>query len=185
MNVAERELQLRAMAAASERRNRPRALTALGVAALVIGAGVLIYGVSAAAEARVTAEREARQLAEAQALVEQIRAIRLEAAGSVDRSKYRPEGGLLTTLARVQDQVQLENRPTLRSGRNRPLSPDSPFTARTVTATFVEPDIEQAMQWINGALRASPGLFVTGIELRPTPSGWSVQVDLARWEISQ
>lgn len=185
MTSAERELQLRAIAAASERRNRPRALALLGGALLLAGLILLIYGMSEAAQARMTATQRARDAAQASAIVVQIKEIRQDPERRVDPTRYAPDRELLQKLADVQQSVELQNRPNLNPGRNRPLGQDSPFTARTITATFVEPDLRKAMEWVNGALRASPGLFVTGIELKPTPRGWSVQVDLARWEISQ
>lgn len=171
------------LAASQERRNRPLALLALAGVLLLfaaIFAGASVLRVGAARRAFETRSAQAGDLLEVAARIEQVR------AGSAQRGpadRYAPERNLLTKLQAVSDQVGFARQPTLNPQNPQRLGADSPLIRRLIEVTIGGASPEDALRWIDLAETAIPGLFVTRLELRPDPTGWTFRITLARWEI--
>lgn len=180
----EREMQLRAMAGANERRNRPRALI-MGAGALLALAS-LYAGWSAleARAARAELEGATRQAGAVRRILGQMEAVRTDPARRLDPSRYAPDTQILAKLTqRIPDQLGMTARPVVNEGRTVPFAADSKLSSRSVRAIFSDVPLEQAMQWINSAVQEVRGLHVTNIEFMPTRDrGWSITVELSRWE---
>lgn len=175
----ERDVQMYAAAAA--RRNRPTLL--LVFAALLLVGAVIFAGVSAGS-ARA-ARHELVTLAEDQAAVndiaDEIRRLRERSTDRQTDGRYSRELQL-SKLEAINRRVTLPTAPTLQEQRpTRPL--DSPIEKRRVDVTMENVPLEAAFEWINEAQRAIPDLFISAMELRPRPSGWTVRVQVARWEL--
>ncbi|MEC9372740.1 MAG: hypothetical protein VYC34_02815 [Planctomycetota bacterium] len=182
----ERQMRLRALAAAAERRNRPTPIVV--VALIVLAVAVLFAGWSftAAQAAERDRRRQARTMAEIEALVVQIEDAERAAAEGVDRTRYRTDPQLLTKLAAIAPRLAMTERPTINESTSRTqLNADSPISARVVTVRMNQVRIEDALEWLNQALEAVNGLFVSRIRMIPSANGWSVELDLARWEASR
>ena len=182
----ERQMRLRALAASAERRNRPTALVLAAVIALAVALLFAGWSFSSAQAAQSDRRRQARTMAEIESLVTQIEETEQAAAAGFDDSKYRTDPQLLSKLSRIAAELEMQNAPILTEGRTRTtLSADSPIAARVITVRMNQVRLEDAMRWLNNALDAVNGLFVTRVRLIPSANGWSVELDLARWEVSR
>ena len=175
----EREVQMHAASVA--RRNRPTLLVMIAGVLLV---GALIFATVTTASAR-SAMAELETLAQDQAAVadiaDEIRRLREHSSDRQDDGRYSRELQL-SKLEAINQRVSLPSPPRLQEQRpTRPL--DSPIEKRRVDVTIDDAPLETALEWINEAQRAIPDLFISAIELRPRPNGWTVRVQVARWEL--
>ena len=175
----ERDVQM--YAAAVARRNRPM-LWLVIAGALLLGATVFTLVSVASARSSlnhlVTLAENKSEVAEIAAEIVQLR----------ERSTDRQSDGRysrelqLSKLEAINQRVSLPSPPRLQEQRpTRPL--DSPIEKRRVDVTIDDAPLETALEWINEAQRAIPDLFISAIELRPRPNGWTVRVQVARWEL--
>ncbi|RMH28081.1 MAG: hypothetical protein D6693_04205 [Planctomycetota bacterium] len=181
---ADEERAVRAHAAAVARRNRPASLLLAAGAAVVVALVFAGLSVSRARSAQRAVESAAATRAAVQSVVDQIEALRAESASARTDGRYSRRLQL-STLAAINQRVGLDTPPVLQQNPPRSSGPDSPIEKRIVSVTMVNAPLAAALRWIGEAQRAIPGLFVTAIELRPTPAGWTVRVQVARWELKR
>lgn len=183
----EREIQLRALAASGERRNRPRALPIAACGLLAVGALFAGWSALEAGSARAELVASTNQATEVRKLLAQMDTIRRDPARRLDTQRYAPDQQILAKLAQsIPDRIGMNSKPAVTEARTVPLAPDSKLVSRQVRAILQDVRLEQAMEWINAALREVQGLAVTNVEFTPTRDrGWVVTVDLARWESRQ
>lgn len=181
---AERQIRLRALAAAAERRNKPTLLIAAAALVFLAAIGFTGFSYASAASARSGLEGSAEDAARILAMAEQMRELEQQDSADALRRKYATDSQLLSKLNRVGPSIGMSNS-TLsvrESGGRIPMGGDSPFSARVVSVTMNRVSFDDAMRWINTALEQSDGLFINRVDLNPTPGGWMVSVDLTRWE---
>lgn len=184
----QQEAQLRAAALASERRNRPFLRVAIAVAVLAASGVFAAWSLAAAERTRGVLASDRERLAEAQTLVEQIRQIRNDPRRSANNERYAPETRLRSKLDRISERLDMEQTPSIRDAGAKQLGvgSDSPLEKRSVEVRMSNVPLETALEWVNEAVREIPGLHVTGVELRPNRArGWSIHVQLSRWEFRQ
>jgi hypothetical protein len=185
--AVERQIRLRSLAAASERRNRPIGLVGVALALLVAGGAYAAWTFVDAADARRALAREKQTLADVEALVTAIEEARTTATRAQVTDQYRPDPQLLSKLASVQQAAGLAGgKATIQeSPRRIGLGAGSDVAARVVNVRMRNVRLTEAMTFVNGALARVDGLFVTRVALDPTATGWAVEIDLARWERTQ
>jgi len=183
LTIAE-ERDIRAYAAGVARRNRPVTLLALSGLALIVAIVFAAVSASQARSARAAAQSVAVSRQGVEGVIAQIDALRRESETAQTSGRYSRQLQL-SKLAAINQRVGLPADPSLQEQRARSAGPDSPIEKRIVDVTMVNAPLDTAMQWVNEALRAIPGLFITAFELRPTPTGWTVRVQVARWELKR
>lgn len=177
------ERAVRIHAASAARRNSPTPMLLLAVAALVLASVFTLWSVNASrlAGRRLDAAVVSRDGVEN--VIAQIERVRADAASARTDGRYSRQLQL-STLAAINQRVGLPSSPSIQEGRPR-VTPDSPIAKRQVDITMNNAPLPAALEWIREAQRAVPGLFVSALELRPTPTGWTVRVQVARWEFRQ
>lgn len=180
---AQRQIRLRALATAAERRNKPTALIVIAALLLLVAIGFAGFEYVSALSARGELATRARAAARVTAIADRIRELEQDEGVQNLQQRYRADPQLLGKLSSVAPQLGMENPPSIRESSSRiPLGGDSPLAARIVTVTMNNVSIGQGMDWIDAALEKTDGLFVSRAELNPTPGGWTITVDLTRWE---
>ena len=186
--AAERKRRLEASyeAGAAERRNRPSGLVALTLVLLLLASIYAIYASSQLASARNGlrgAERSMQALVDLRGQIENYqdsesqRQLRVAYAPRMRNIRSRLEklardvgmGDALPQLGQISDQ--------------RKLGLDSPLLLRTIDATILEGNTDNALEWIQAATEDVDGLFVNGITLNPSADGRRMTIKLSRWEI--
>lgn len=177
------ERVVRIHAASAARRNSPTPMLMLAGVALVLASAFALWSVSSArsADLRLGAAVVSRDGVES--VIAQIEGVRAAADSARTDGRYSRQLQL-STLAAINARVGLPSAPSIQEQRPR-VTPDSPIAKRQVDVTMNNAPLPAALEWIHEAQRAVPGLFVSAIELRPTPAGWTVRVQVARWEFRQ
>lgn len=173
--------EVQALAAAAARRNRPLALVAL--ASLALLASIIFFSVSMAGarSARAQLARLARSQAEVTQIAEEIGRLRTAAAREEHPDRYH-RILQLSKLEAIGRQLNFTTPPTL--VQQRSISElDSPIEKRRVDVAFAIAPLEPDFQWLNEAQKIIPDLFISAIDLRPNPQGWTMRVQVARWEL--
>jgi len=179
--TSEEARQVQALAAAAARRNRPLALVALASIALLASIIVSSVSMAGARSARARLARLARSQAEVTQIAEEIARLRADAA-STDRSDRYQRVLQLSKLEAIGRKLNFTTPPTL--VQQRSISElDSPIEKRRVDVTFANAPLQSDFQWINEAHKTIPDLFISAIDLRPNPKGWTMRVQVARWEL--
>jgi hypothetical protein len=180
--LAERRLELGALAAQRERRNRPRVLL---LAAFVLLAASLLFLVLS-----WNSSREARRFAVGQQrLAEQA----LAAGAELKRLKdaQAAMGGTIAAPAATQVRSRIQQ-----AGAAAGLRDAAGLVPRTDRRSFAEqrvvqeqlryeitdPSLAALMDWMRRATAEVPGLEVYRVRLEPTTDAWRLQVTFARWE---
>ena len=174
------ERMVRIHAASAARRNSPAPMLLLAGAALVLATVFTLWSVGAARSAgrRLDAAVVSRDGVER--VIADIEGFRAAADSARTDGRYSRQLQL-STLAAINQRVGLPSAPSIQEQRPR-VTPDSPLAKRQVDITMNNAPLPAALEWIHEAQRSVPGLFVSALELRPTPTGWTVRVQVARWE---
>ncbi len=184
---AEKQLRLRTMALAAERRNKPSGLPALAIIALLAACVFAIFSANGAAAARSNLKSTLDAKARIDVLVlERARLTEMQRANAPAQVRYRPLPNLLTRLLDQRREMELPEGTISVKERSQDVRlagrTDSPFRGKGVTANMVDLTLDEAMEWINRVIANVDGLFVRDIEFRPSPRGWSIEVEFLRWE---
>lgn len=185
---AERKRRLEASyeARAAERRNRPTGLVALTLVLLVLAAVYAIYASSQLAGARNSLRGAQRSMQTLVNLRGQIEDYRDSESQRQLRRAYAPRmRNIRSRLEKLARDVGMgDSLPQLgQISDQRKLGLDSPLLLRTIDATVLEGNTDNALEWIQAATEDVDGLFVNGITLNPSADGWRMTIKLSRWEI--
>jgi type II secretory pathway component PulM len=173
--------EVQALAAAAARRNRPMALVALASLAMLASIIFASVSIAGARSARAQLVRLAQNQAEVTQIAGEIEHLR--SAGERQEHPNRYQRVLqLSKLEAIGRRLNFKTQPTL--VQQRAISElDSPIEKRRVDVTFANAPLDADFQWINEAQKIIPDLFISAIDLRPNPQGWTVRVQVARWEL--
>lgn len=175
------ERAIRAHAASAARRNSPTTLLVLAGLVLLASVTFALWSAGSARTARARLSAVVASSAGVERLIAEIDGLRAET--NIARTDGRYSRQLqLSKLAAINTSVGLPTPPSLQEQRPRSIG-DAPIEKRLVDVTMNNAPLPTALQWITEAQRTIPGLFITALELRPTPSGWTVRVQVARWEL--
>lgn len=172
--------EMTASAHASQRRNRPRHLVALGAAVLAVGAIALLAAWSSnrGADARLErAREELTQIKGETAKLEQIRTIARERPAGVD--PYQPIPTFLSQLEELATEAGLANTPPIPQKRSIAVG-----GGQRVEWPYVvnDPSLEALLSWVRLAIDRIPGTFPHSIDISPTGEQWRMRVSFARYE---
>ena len=174
------ESEAQSLAAAAARRNRPVLLIAAAGLTLLVSTVFAFASMNAAHAARRNIASLAKSDRDVQRIAREIEQWRSKATDTPGANRYAIELQL-SKLEAINERVELPQPPTLKE--LTPLHPlDSPIQKRRVDVTIDNVSLETAFAWINEAQKTIPDLFLSAIELRPKPTGWSVRIQVARWE---
>ncbi len=169
------------VAAASERRNRPKNLILIPLALFIIASLVLAYALYSVESGKLRLEDNQFRYDRLVQGVVQIK--ELEAAGAQEDG---PDGlaPISDFLSRVEGYARdagLESKlsiPVPRRDRSRGL-----VRVRHVYTKITDPSLEHLLRWVELTQEKIPGLFVLSLTLKPAGNrGWSMDITFARWE---
>lgn len=178
------DIELAALAAAAERRNRPR-LGLYASIALFVGAAVYAAGGSGAvARAKAQAQHEATQSVRVEALVAEIQAALATREQSDAATRFPPDARLRSKLVEIATAAGLPG--TIEpDARMEQRGLDYPLQKQVVTVNLSDAPLEATLQFISRATAEIDGLYVDTIQLRPVPQGWFSVIRFARWEVKR
>lgn len=171
--------ELSLIAGAHERRNRPKHLTYLAGAVLVIALGTFWMSHRSLANARrgLTAARS--QSAEVAATIARLEALRAQAQTTGAEAPEGPQS-VRSAVQSAADQAGLKISTPGQSSK-QPMG--EKYTVQQFSYRDIKtPTIAPLLKWIEQSLNAVPGLQVSGFALRATPTGWSATVTFDRIE---
>jgi len=167
---ASQQLELAAISASAERRNQPRLLILLAGALIVIAAIYAFSGFGAARAAHDRARAQAVSAAQIDRLIERYTNLTESGAEGALVERFPVNNRVRSTLESSAEFYGLDT-PTLSLRRDR-VGLDYPLQRQIVTAQLSDAPLEPALKWINNALNTIDGLFISGVEISPTPRGW-------------
>jgi len=169
-----------AIAAASERRNRPRHYVVLGVLALAISAAALLGAWSSRASAREQLRTRQKELADINSLGAELNALQAERVlRSDDNDIFRTPTNMLSRLEALASEAGLVSTPPVPVERPMKLEAG---TRREWPYSVTDPSLDALLSWVRLATERIPGTFPQTIELRPAGSNWRLSVTFARYE---
>ncbi|MEZ6317275.1 MAG: hypothetical protein R3B49_00785 [Phycisphaerales bacterium] len=169
-----------AIAAATERRNRPRHFVVLGAAALGIALLALLFAWTARGTAREQLDARRAEMAQIESLGNELAALRsAKLVRTDDDTLFRTPSDMLTRLSDLASEAGLESEPpvpverpvNLEAGRRR----EWPYSV-------TDPSLDALLAWVRLAVERIPGTFPQTIELRPAGNRWRLDVTFARYE---
>jgi len=178
------DVELAALAAAAERRNRPR-LMLYGAIVLLVGSGVYAAGGSGAvARARSQAQSAAAQAVQVEALAAEIGALLASREQSDAATRFPPDARLRSKLVEIATAVGLPG--TIEpDARMEQRGLDYPLQKQVVTVNLSDAPLEPTLRFISRATEEIDGLYVDTIQLRVVPQGWFSVIRFARWEVKR
>lgn len=181
---ADERRQAAMLAISQERRNRPLALPLIAGALLAAATIFSLVAFSQLRAARQSYDFQRQRAGELLEVASSIERARAQSRRGPAGERYAPERNLLTKLQGVSERVGLEQPPSLNPQNMQRFEADSPLARRPVEVAITGATAEQGLRWIDMARQEIPGLHTTRIELRPTSTGWTFRITLARWEMS-
>lgn len=178
------DMELAALAAVSERRNRPRLAIVVSCLLLLAAAVYALTGSGAIASAKAAAQRAANQAVRVQAQVDEVERALAETAGNDAASRFPPDARLRSKLAEIATAVGLPG-PVEPEARVEQRGLDYPLQKQVVTVNLTDAPLEATLQFISRATDEIPGLYVDTVQFRPVPQGWFSLIRFARWEVKQ
>ncbi|MBL9032482.1 MAG: hypothetical protein JNM80_12355 [Phycisphaerae bacterium] len=175
--------ELAMIASGHERRSRPVGLVIVVVAALVLALVLASSGLISRASARARLRSTLADQARAEQLLAEWTQIEQQAKDALKGSTGAPIANLYS---------QMENLATRAGMKDKPRTPRAKTETRAgvvvneyTYADVRDPSLPALMEWLR--LATSPdegirGLEVYGLNLRPSPSDWSMTVTFRRWE---
>jgi hypothetical protein len=176
--------ELAMAASAHERANRPRALVAGAVVALVAAALLALWGLSTLR----TAKASLRATLGEQVDVEQMTG----EWAHLDQQEH--DGGSIPGLGRPVDGLfskmeQLATRAGLKDKPQPPRSSEIPRGGvKVIQYTYDnvrDASLKALLEWIRLANAEIPGMELDSLTLKPDPTNWTARVVFRRWERTQ
>jgi hypothetical protein len=169
------------VAAASERRNRPKNLIVVPLLLFVIASIMLIYGIFTLESGRVKLQSQESRVNK---LVNNVVILKeLEQTGDAPGVEgiLDPITDFLTRAETYATDAGLGKAPALPATR-RDRFPGF-VRVRQVYTNVVDPSLPALLQWVKITQDEIPGLFVYSLALKPAGDrGWTLDVTFARWE---
>ena len=175
------ELELQALSGAAQRRNQPRFLLTLGVGLILVAGFYAFSGFGAAKAAKAKAQRRAGIAAELDPLIAQYHTLSQGGDEGALSTRFPVNSRVRSTLETTADIAGLEEPSVTKREERQGL--DYPLVRQVFTASLSDAPLEPTLKWINSATRNINDLYIAGIEFDPAPSGWTVEVRYARWEV--
>lgn len=177
---ADGRFELAMAASGNERRNRPTLLVVLSVIAVVAAMGGAVWGMNARAKARADLVRALSAQARTERMAQEWGQLETQEKESPDANIGRPIPDLLS---------QMEGLATRAGIKDKPKPPrQSPQTRNGITVTeyyyseVKDPSLKALLEWLRLAGTQIPGMEVYGLDLRPDPTNWYMNVTFRRWE---
>lgn len=173
--------ELASRAQNQQRLNAPRHLIVLGSMLLVIALIALGVAWQTQSAANEKNNREARDLARIESLIERTETLRATQTANPDDDILKALPDLLSTLDNLGKQAGIE------SGVGLPRNPGSRPEGDAILRTYPyngirDASLEDLLNWVRLAEEDIPGLHVREISIQPRTNAWSMDVVLARYE---
>lgn len=169
------------VAAASERRNRPKNLILIPVGLFVIASLVLAYGLFSVESGRVRLEQQERRYNDLVQRVVQISELEQTGQDGAAENDLEPIRDFLSRAEGYARQANLDPVPVVpqrRQDRSRGL-----LRVRYVYTNVTNVSLTKLLDWIRITQDSVPGVFVPNLTLKPAGTrGWTMDVTFARWE---
>lgn len=183
---AQLDAQLRSMAAAIDRANRPVALLALPATALALCLVYLVWAALGVRAAGTTLERERAQESQVVALVEAIQNERTAAVDIVDLYGPQPYfSSRVDELAKLPE-LGFRNPPVVDRARTTMEIPEQRIQRSDVPATIQMEDLDAVLKWIDLVLSDEQfrgGVFLSQARLSPVGPGWGSNLRFTLYEV--
>lgn len=182
MYAGESREALAQLAAAYQRRHRPRWLVWLAATTLAGAAVFAVLGLEARLRARDQWQAAVADLAAVGALEQEWQAL-------VQRERAWPAMGLGEKRPRLLSEMEELAVAAGLAERPRPPRQTSQERGGITVVEYHYEDmrvaaLEVLLEWIRRATATIPGMDVTGLTLRPDAGGWQASVTFRRWERS-
>jgi len=169
------------VAAASERRNRPKNLIMIPVALFVIASLVLAFSLYSVESGRVKLRQQEFRYNELVQRVVQIKELEQQGRESVGANDLEPIPDFLSRAEGYAREARLDPVPVVpqrRQDRSRGL-----VRVRYVYTNVTNQSLGKLLDWLRITQDSVPGVFVPNLTLKPAGAkGWTMDVTFARWE---
>jgi len=172
--------QMTMAAAGAERRNRPRWLPALALAALLLALIAMLASIgrraSAAAELRAAREHRAR----IGALVAELEQLQETPTDPMAAQEGADIHDLLSKIENYATEAGLKEKPRIPNTREEDKSDEGEYRVYTY-ADVRDNSIEALLKWIQMVDERVPGMQISTLILKPDGQGWKANVSFRRW----